>query len=97
MILENDLNSVIQLAKFVSDSRRIEISQQCSWLYSKYFSSMEAITNTTLLILNQRVFPENALFYENWNVRPNFVSFFFHLFLEVPTNIIEAVVWKTKL
>lgn len=75
MILESNLNSVVELAKSVSISRREELSLQCLWLYSKYFSSMEAVTNTTLLILNQRVFPENALFYENWNIRPTFVSF----------------------
>lgn len=75
MILEDNLNSVVELAKSVSPSRSNELSLQCLWLYSKYFSSMEAVTNTTLLILNQRVFPENALFYENWNIRPNFVSF----------------------
>lgn len=67
---------MISLAKSVSSSRVREMSTQCLWLYEKYFSSVEAITNTTLDILNQRIFPENALFYEDWNLRRNAVSSF---------------------
>ncbi|XP_065224418.1 exostosin-2 [Planococcus citri] len=73
-ILEDDLNSVIDLTKSISQNRIEEMSAQCVWLYSKYFSSMEAITNTTLDILNQRVFPQNALFYEDWNLRTNLIG-----------------------
>lgn len=72
-VLEDDLTAVIDIAKSVSSSRIREMSEQCVWLYNKYFSSMEAITNTTLDILNQRVFPENAQFYEDWNLRSNLV------------------------
>lgn len=72
-VLEHNLSEIIRLAKSVSVTRIYEMSAQCSWLYLKYFSSIEVITNTTLDILNQRVFPENAHFYEDWNLKPNFV------------------------
>lgn len=73
-VLEENVHSVIDISKSVSESRVREMSSQTLWLYSKYFSSIEAITNTTLDILNQRVFPENTLFYEDWNMRTTFVS-----------------------
>ena len=71
---EEDFHSVVEISKSVSKSRAREMSKQALWLYARYFSSVEAITNTTLDILNQRVFPENTLFYEDWNMRPTFVS-----------------------
>ncbi len=69
---------IMDLVKSVSVSRIREMADHCSWLYEKYFSSIEVITKITLDILNQRVFPENALSYEDWNLRPNFVRIFFY-------------------
>lgn len=60
---------MVELAKCVSNDTIEEMSDHGTWLYSKYFSSVESITNITLDILNERVFPENTRFYEDWNLK----------------------------
>lgn len=44
------------------------MQEQNAWLYDRYFSSMEKITETTLEILADRVFPHLTRDYTYWNV-----------------------------
>ena len=57
----------------VSEERIVELQRQGSWLYQKYFTSLKEITLTTLDIINDRVFPENAKNYHEWNTMPDVV------------------------
>lgn len=71
VIHEDDLGDLVEKLKEMSDEFILEMQEQIQWLYQKYFSSLKAITRTTLDILNDRVFPQNARTYEDWNSRPN--------------------------
>jgi len=46
----------------------MDMQEQNAWLYDRYFSSMEKITETTLEILADRVFPHLTRDYTYWNV-----------------------------
>jgi len=46
----------------------MEMQEQNAWLYDRYFSSMEKITETTLEILADRVFPHLTRDYTYWNI-----------------------------
>lgn len=74
MVAEADLNTLVDVARNVSEKRRQEMSEQALWLYQRYFSSMEAVTLTTLDLINDRVFPHHARVYEDWNVAPHKVT-----------------------
>uniref|UniRef100_A0A146KMH8 Exostosin-2 n=4 Tax=Lygus hesperus TaxID=30085 RepID=A0A146KMH8_LYGHE len=80
---EADLGTVVTLAESISPGKRRKMRDQCLWLYSKYFSSMKAITSTTLDILNDRVYPQNAMLYEDWNNPPHLTPSSSPLFLEL--------------
>lgn len=51
---------------------------QVKWLYEKYFSSIEKITNTVLDIIQDRVYPQWARVYEDWNIPPQEVRHSFN-------------------
>ncbi|KAK6641325.1 hypothetical protein RUM44_013034 [Polyplax serrata] len=74
VILESDLSVVIEKLTRISDLKKKELQQQGMWLYLKYFMSIEKITLTTLDIINQRVYPQNALHYEDWNMPHQFLG-----------------------
>lgn len=65
---EVDILSMISVLKKVSLLRITEFQEQGAWLYEKYFKSMEKITETTLEILADRVFPHLARDYTFWNI-----------------------------
>lgn len=46
----------------------MEMQEQNAWLYDRYFSTMEKITETTLEVLTDRVFPHLTRDYTYWNV-----------------------------
>lgn len=69
-IREVDILLTIQLLKKISHQRIVEMQEQNAWLYDRYFSSMEKITETTLEILADRVFPHLTRDYTYWNVPP---------------------------
>jgi hypothetical protein len=46
------------------------MQEQNAWLYDRYFSSIEKITETTLEILADRVFPHLTRDYTYWNIPP---------------------------
>ncbi|XP_051164279.1 exostosin-2 [Leptopilina boulardi] len=67
-IREVDILMVVPTLKKISEKRIIELRNQVSWLYKKYFESMGTITETSLEILADRVFPHLARDYNFWNI-----------------------------
>ncbi|EFN66281.1 Exostosin-2 [Camponotus floridanus] len=67
-VREVDILLIIQLLKKISHQRIMEMQEQNAWLYNRYFSTMEKITETTLEILTDRVFPHLTRDYTYWNV-----------------------------
>ncbi|XP_026466226.1 exostosin-2-like [Ctenocephalides felis] len=82
-IQEENILSVIEVLKAISDEAIIEKRDQVLWLYKKYFSSIEAMTNTVLDIINDRVFPQFAKNYRQWNLPPNPKAAYTPLFLPI--------------
>lgn len=70
-IREVDILSIVTVLKKISLKRINELQNQVSWLYNRYFKSMEKITETTLEILSDRVFPHLTRDYTYWNVPPH--------------------------
>ena len=73
---EDDLSSVVDILRAVSASRISSLHHQVQFFWRTYFSSLRAITLTTLQIINDRVFPYTALKYEDWNDPPSSVRSF---------------------
>lgn len=67
---EVDILLTIELLKKISHQRIAEMQEQNAWLYDRYFSSMEKITETSLEILADRVFPHLTRDYTYWNIPP---------------------------
>lgn len=76
ILFEENLSDLIHILKSVSDEKISEMRQQVCFLWEKYFSSMKKITNTVLEILNERIFPQNAHTYEEWNDLPLKVNYY---------------------
>lgn len=73
-VREVDILLIIQLLKKISHQRITEMQEQNAWLYERYFSSMEKITETSLELLADRVFPHLTRDYIYWNIPPNKVG-----------------------
>lgn len=69
-IYEDDLDQMMELLRSVSFDRISEMRKTGSWIYTKYFSSMENVALTTLRIINDRVFPHQGRSYSDWNEEP---------------------------
>ncbi|XP_069687765.1 exostosin-2 [Periplaneta americana] len=82
-VSEDDLGSLMEILTSVSDDRIVELQRQGSWFYTQYLSSLKAITLTTLDILNDRVFPQNARTYQDWNMPSDPMTTKSPLFLQV--------------
>ncbi|XP_011135760.1 exostosin-2 isoform X2 [Harpegnathos saltator] len=82
LVREVDILLIIQLLKKISHQRIVEMQEQNAWLYDRYFSSMEKITETTLEILADRVFPHLTRDYTHWNI-PSYKGKTSPLFLPV--------------
>ncbi|XP_012224952.1 exostosin-2 isoform X2 [Linepithema humile] len=70
LVREVDILLIIQQLKKISPQRIAEMQEQNVWLYDRYFSSMQKITETTLEILADRVFPHLTRDYTYWNIPP---------------------------
>jgi glucuronyl/N-acetylglucosaminyl transferase EXT2 len=75
-VSEDNLGNLMEILTSVSDDRIAELQRQGSWLFEQYLSSIKAITLTTLDILNDRVFPQSARNYQDWNMPADPVSIF---------------------
>ena len=74
VVREDELPRVLDIAGNIHPARIRAMLTQGRYIWDNYFSSMRAITLTTLQILNDRVFPYAARKYEEWNNPPNAVS-----------------------
>ncbi|XP_066901617.1 exostosin-2 [Halyomorpha halys] len=83
LLSEGDLSSILKVASAIPPVKRKEMSAHGKWLYSTYFSSMESITLSALNILNDRVYPQYARVYEEWNNPPHSSPVKSPLFLEL--------------
>lgn len=77
-VMEDYLNSVMEVVKEVSEERIKEMRQQVRFLYDKYFSSLDKIALTTLDVIQDRVYPQWTRSYDDWNLRPEEVSLFIY-------------------
>jgi len=98
IVSEDDLPSVMTLLRALSTSQIASMHRQVGFFWRSYFSSMRAITLTTLQIINDRVFPYAALKYEDWNNPTSSVcclfysvSLFNDLYLIIPILSVRPV------
>lgn len=70
-IHEQDKGSTVEILSQVSTKRVTELRKQLMLVYNAYFKDLKAITQTTLKILNDRVFSHHSNTYRDWNVLPN--------------------------
>lgn len=82
-VSEDNLGNLMEILTSVSDDRIVELQRQGGWLYEQYLSSMKVITLTTLDILNDRVFPQSAHTYQDWNMPPDPMAAKSPLFLQL--------------
>ncbi|XP_046616513.1 exostosin-2 [Neodiprion virginianus] len=81
-VREVDILKAPEILKNVSRKRVVELRQHGTWLYERYFKSIQAITETTLEIMSDRVYPHLARDYNYWNV-PQYPGIVPSLFLPV--------------
>ena len=71
VVLQEDyLGDIMSIVKNISRDHIISMRRQGRFYFEQYFSTMSAITMTTLQILNDRVFPYDGKKYEEWNEIP---------------------------
>lgn len=70
-IMEEYLHTLMSVLKDISEQKIAEMRKQVRFLYSKYFSSLKKITETTLDIIQDRVYPHWTRTYDDWNLRPS--------------------------
>lgn len=73
-VLEDYLNTLMDVLSGISQNRIIQMRKQVKFLYDKYFSSLKSIVETSLDIIQDRVFPQWGRMYDDWNVRPDEVK-----------------------
>nr|XP_002128024.1 exostosin-1-like [Ciona intestinalis] len=72
---ERLLLQVPGILREVQDNRIMLLRQQSQFLWDKYFSSMDVIIRSTLEIIHDRVFPEQARPAFAWNSQPGALYF----------------------
>ncbi|KAF5286151.1 hypothetical protein FQR65_LT12909 [Abscondita terminalis] len=70
-IMEDYLNTLFDILKKISRERIEDMRKQVRFLYNRYFSSMKSIVETTLDIVQDRVYPHWGKTYDDWNMRPD--------------------------
>ena len=66
---EHDANKIYNHLKNIPEKKYHEMRAQVKYVYDKYFKDLATITQTTLQIINDRVFPQQAKTYFDWNVQ----------------------------
>ncbi|MCP9261334.1 hypothetical protein DINM_004709 [Dirofilaria immitis] len=61
------LSSVLTCLQVLSFERKQRMREQISFVYGRYFSSLEKIILTTLNILERRIIPNSFTTYDDWN------------------------------
>ncbi|KAB0802721.1 hypothetical protein PPYR_04907 [Photinus pyralis] len=70
-IMEDYLNTLLDVLKKISEERIEIMRKQVKFLYDKYFSSLKHIVETTFDIVQDRVYPNWGRTYDDWNLRPD--------------------------
>ncbi len=68
---EHDVSRVLDHLSGISDAKVAEMQEQVLRVYNSYFKDLKTITKTSLDILNDRVFPQHARTYREWNLIGN--------------------------
>uniref|UniRef100_A0A915PJB3 Exostosin GT47 domain-containing protein n=1 Tax=Setaria digitata TaxID=48799 RepID=A0A915PJB3_9BILA len=61
------LSSVLTFLRVLSSERKQRMREQISFIYDRYFSSLERIVLTTFHILERRIIPNSFTTYDDWN------------------------------
>ncbi|KAL3277943.1 hypothetical protein HHI36_013284 [Cryptolaemus montrouzieri] len=67
-VMEDYLNTLVNVLKKTSDKRIIKMRENIKFLYDSYFSSMEKIALTTLDIMQDRIYSHWSKMYDDWNL-----------------------------
>ena len=67
VIQEERISEVVDILKGIPPTQIHFMREQGKYYYDQYFSSMSSIVHTTLQIINDRVFPDSAKTYDDWN------------------------------
>lgn len=79
-VMEDYVNTIMDVLNEVSEEKINEMRKQVKFLYGQYFSSLKVIVETTLDIIQDRVYPHRTKTYDDWNLRPEEVSQLVFLF-----------------
>lgn len=74
-IMEDFLHTLKHVISQISDNKITEMRRQIQFLYKRYFKDLNAIVETTLDIIQDRVYPQWGRTYDDWNVAPENVRF----------------------
>ena len=83
LMQEETLPDVMKILKGVSLLQIQSLRKQGKFFYETYFSSVSSIALTTLQIINDRIFPDSALSYDDWNTPAGSLSVHSPLFLPI--------------
>lgn len=74
-IMEEYLHTLMVVLKGISEEKIGEMRSQVKFLYDRYFSNLGKIVETTLDVIQDRVYPHWTKTYDDWNLRPNEVNY----------------------
>lgn len=82
-VMEEAFSTVIEVLKSISNNRIRQMQNHIKFLYKSYFCDINKIVSTTLDIIQDRIYPQFAKNYDDWNLSPEevrivFMSFFTH-------------------
>lgn len=66
-IREEELSTVVGILKKIDPEQVKLMRSRVLFIYNKYFKSMKSIALTTLRVINDRIFPNKAWVYSQWN------------------------------
>lgn len=69
-IMEDFLHTLKHVINQISGDKIMEMRRQIQFLYKKYFKDLNSIVETTLDIIQDRVYPHWGRTYDDWNVAP---------------------------
>lgn len=73
-VMEEYLQGVMEVLRGLSEVKVAEMREQVRFLWGRYFRSLERIVETTLDVVQDRVYPHWTRTYDDWNLRPNEVK-----------------------
>lgn len=70
-IMEDYLSTLMEVLGSISQNRIKEMQKQIKFLYEKYFTGIKSVLETTLDIIQDRVYPHWGRTYDDWNLSPD--------------------------